>query len=53
MNTDDKNLQMNDELLESVNGGDKRMGVPMDIVADAPPATPDLDLNPYTSVPMF
>ena len=51
MNTDDKTLQLNDELLENANGGNDRMSAQMDIVADVPPAT--LELNPYTSVPMF
>ena len=45
MNTDDKNLQLTDELLENANGGDKRMGVLLDS-ADEAPAPPDITDNP-------
>ena len=45
MNTDDKTLQMNDELLENANGGNEHMSVLLDRAAEAP-ALPDITDNP-------
>jgi hypothetical protein len=45
MNTDDKTLQMIDELLENVDGGNEHMSVLLDS-ADEAPAPPDITDNP-------
>ena len=45
MNTNDKTLQMADELLENANGGKEHMSVLLDSAAEAP-APPDITDNP-------
>ncbi len=45
MNTDDKNLQLTDELLENANGGNEHMSVLLDSAAEVP-APPDITDNP-------